>query len=180
MREKLSQGTFLILGDSLIAGYDWQARMPFFKVYTFGVYGEKVQDLLNRLPEIEEVIPSPDIILIATGISNVIVEDYGIIDILRKIITRLSSSYPNAEIIINSLPQIKISLQVDGAIQCLNRYLEVLSQELGCCYLNNFAKNSVPAPNIFLSDGIHLNDEAYKHWVRSFLEYVSFLLEEEN
>ena len=176
----MAQGTFLLIGDSMIAGYDWQARMPSFKVYNYGVPEEKIQDLLNRLPAIEEAIAPPDIILIMSGISNVIAEDYVFIDILRKIVIRLSNTYPNAEIIINSLPHIRISLLVDDAIRHLNSYIETVSRESGCCYLNNFVKYSDSDPDIFLSDGIHLNDEAYDRWVRAFLEFVSFLLEDAN
>jgi lysophospholipase L1-like esterase len=174
------QGTFLLLGDSLIAGYDWQARMPSFKVYNYGLPGEHIQDLLNRLPSIEKTVQSPDIILVMSGINNVIAEDYVFIDILRKIVIRLSNAYPNAEIILNSLPHLKISLLVDDAIRHLNSYIETVSRESGCCYLDNFVKYSNNNMEIFLPDGIHLSDETYELWVRSFLEYVSFLLEDDD
>jgi lysophospholipase L1-like esterase len=173
------KGTFLLIGDSLIAGFDWQSRMPSFKVYNYGVPGENIQGLLNRLPVIEKAVESPDIILIMSGINNVIAEDYVFIDILRKIVIRLSNAYPNAEIILNSLPHIKISLLVDDAIRHLNGYIETVSRESGCCYLDNFVKHSERNPDIFLSDGIHLNDETYELWARAFLEYVAFLLEED-
>jgi lysophospholipase L1-like esterase len=174
------QGTFLLIGDSLIAGYDWQARMPSFKVYNYGLPGEKIQGLLNRLPSIEQAVESPDIILVMSGINNVIAEDYVFIDIMRKIVIRLSNAYPNAEIILNSLPHIKISLLVDDAIRHLNSYIETVSRESGCCYLDNFVRYSDNDPDIFLSDGIHLNDETYERWARSFLEFVSFLLEDDS
>ena len=141
---------------------------------------EKIQDLLNRLPAIEQAIEPPDIILIMSGINNIIAEDYVFIDVLRKIVIRLSNTYPNAEIILNSLPHIRISLLVDDAIRHLNSYIETVSRESGCYYLDNFVKYSDTDPDIFLSDGIHLNDEAYERWTRSFLEFVSFLLEDAN
>jgi lysophospholipase L1-like esterase len=175
----MMQGTFLLLGDSLIAGYDWQARMPSFKVYNYGLPGEHIQDLLNRLPSVEKTVQSPDIILVMSGINNVIAEDYVFIDILRKIVIRLSNAYPNAEIILNSLPHIRISLLVDDAIRHLNSYIETVSRESGCCYLDNFVKYSNNNMEIFLPDGIHLSDETYELWTRSFLEYVSFLLEDD-
>jgi lysophospholipase L1-like esterase len=174
----MSQGTFLFIGDSLIAGYDWQSRMPSFKVYNFGVPGEKIQDLLYRLPSIERAVQSPDIILIMSGINNVIADDYVFIDTLRKIVIRLSNTFPNAELILNSLPHIKIPFLVDDAVLHLNNHIDTVSRESGCCYLNNFVKYSEKGIDIFLSDGIHLNDNAYELWARSFLEFVSFLLEE--
>lgn len=176
----MTQGTFLLIGDSLIDGYDWQARMPFFKVYDHGVSGEKIQDLLNRLSAIEQAVEPPDIILVMSGICNVIENDYVITDILRKIVIRLSNTYPNAEIIINSLPYISIPLLVDDAIRHLNNYIETISRESGCCYLDNFVRYSDQGVDIFLKDGIHLTKEAYDRWSIDFLEYVSFLLEDAN
>jgi lysophospholipase L1-like esterase len=174
------KGTFLFIGDSFIAGYDWQARMPAFKVYSFGVADEKIQDLLLRLPSIEQAVESPDIILIMSGISNVLAEDYVFIDVLRKIVIRLSNTYPNAEIIVNSLPQIQVPLLVKDAIRHLNTNMQALSQDSGCCFLDNFTKYSARRHDIFLMDGIHLTDEAYSLWIRAFLEYVAFLLEDDS
>ena len=174
----MTKGTFLLIGDSFIAGYDWQARMSSFKVYTFGIADEKSQDLLLRLPSVEKMVESPDIILIMSGISNVLDDDYVFIHILRKIVIRLSNTYPGAEIIVNSLPPIKAPLLVKDAIRHLNTGIESLCQESGCCFLNNFTQYIERNIDIFLMDGIHLTDEAYALWIRSFLEYVSFLLEE--
>ncbi len=174
----MRQGTFLLLGDSLIAGFDWQARMPSFKVYNYGVPGEKIEDLLGRLKEIEEAVESPDVILIMSGINNVIDEDYVFIDTLRKIVIRLSNYYPNAEIILNSLPHIDIPFLVDDAVRHLNGNIETVSRESGCCYLDNFVKYSDNGMDIFLADGIQIKKETYESWARSFLEYVAFLVEE--
>lgn len=174
----MSQGTFLLLGDSLIAGFDWQARMPSFKVYNYGAPGEKIEDLLGRLQEIEETVESPDVILIMSGINNVIAEDYVFIDTLRKIVIRLSNFYPNTEIILNSLPHINIPFVVDDAVRHLNSNIETVSRESGCCYLDNFVKYSDEGVDIFLDDGIQIKKETYESWARSFLEYVAFLVED--
>jgi len=173
------RGTFLLIGDSFIAGYDWQARMPAFKVYAFGVADEKIEDLLLRLPSIEKAVESPDIILIMSGISNVLAEDYVFIDILRKIVIRLSNTYPGAEIIVNSLPCIQVPLLIKDAVRHLNADIQTLSRDSGCCFLDNFTKYSKRNSDLFLMDGIHLTDEAYSLWIRAFLEYVAFLLEDD-
>jgi lysophospholipase L1-like esterase len=174
------RGTFFFIGDSFIAGYDWQARMSGFTVHSYGVPDEKAQDLLLRLPAIVDAVESPDIILIMSGISNVLAEDYAFIDVLRKIIIRLSKTYPGAEIIVNSLPHIQVPLLVKDAIRHLNANIRTLAQESGCCFLDNFTKYPTFRHDLFLKDGIHLTDESYALWSRSFLEYVAFLLEDEN
>jgi len=117
--QQQAQGTFLFLGDDFIADFDWQKRMPFFQVHGYGVPREEVQGLLKRLQQIEERGIIPDIILIMTGVNNVIAEDYTFVDQIRRIVIRLSNTYPDAEIIVNSLPNIRISFLVDRAIHHL-------------------------------------------------------------
>jgi lysophospholipase L1-like esterase len=173
------QGTFLFIGDSLIADFDWQGRMPLFKVHNYGVHGENVQDLLTRLPNIEQEVTSAEIILVMIGINNIISEDYAFIDQLRKVIIRLRKKYPQADIIINSLPPIKIELLVDNAITHLNENIEEIAHQTGCCYLSNFAKTEGKGGEIFQEDGIHLTGDTYEVWARSILEYVAFLLEDD-
>ena len=153
--------------------------MPLFRVHNHGVQGENVQDLLNRLPAIEEEVASAEIILVMIGINNIIGEDYTFIDQLRKIIIRLRKKYPHADIIINSLPPIKVELLVDDAITHLNQNIEEVTRQTGCCYLSNFAKAEEKGLEIFQEDGIHLTGDTYEVWARSILEYVAFLLEDD-
>ena len=174
----MSQRTLLFLGDFLIAGYDWQKRMPSFKVHAYGIPEEKIEGLLHRLPEIEKAVQSPDVILIMSGINNVIAEDYVFIDALRRIVIRLSNTYPNAEIILNSLPHIKIPFLVDDAVRHLNSHIETVSRESGCCFLDNFIKYSDRGLNIFQDDGLHIRKDTYESWAKAFLEFVAFLVEE--
>lgn len=174
----MAQGTFLFFGDSFIADYDWQKRMPHFKVHSLGVSGEKVEGILRRLAEIEGRVAQPDIILIMTGIANVIEGDYTFVDQIRRIVIRLSNTFPNAEIIVNSLPNIRINFLVEEAIHHLNISINTMTRQTGCCYLDNFAKNA-KQPDLFDQDGISLTSASYDRWARSILEYVAFLFEDD-
>ncbi len=176
----MPQGTFLLIGDGYISGFNWQKRIPLFNVYSYGVPQERAEKLLLRLVQIEKISPVPDIILIMTGIQNVIAQDYTFIDQIRRIVIRLSNHYPNAEIIINSLPHIHTHFLVEDAITHLNLGLQDMAQETGCCFLDNFItiQKSRNNKDIFKKDGIHLTDKAYDTWAKSFLEYVAFLLED--
>ena len=58
----MTQETFLFLGDSLIADFDWQERMHHFEIINYGVPGETAQGLLNRIPSITEKIDNPGLI----------------------------------------------------------------------------------------------------------------------
>ena len=174
----MAQGTFLFIGDSFIADFNWQKRMPHFEVHSLGTADEKVEGVLQRLAEIEQTVEQPDIILIMTGIANVIKGDYTFVDQIRRIVIRLSNTFPNAEIIVNSLPNIRISFLVEEAIHHLNISINTMTRQTGCCYLDNFAKNA-KQPDLFDEDGIHLTPASYDRWARSILEYVAFLLEDD-
>ena len=173
------QGTFLIIGDDYIADFDWQKRMPFFDVHSFGNSKEKVDGLLQRMSQIENSIPAPDIILIMTGINNVIAKDYTFVDQIRRIVIRLTNRYPETELIVNSLPDIKVPFLVDDAVRHLNVHINDMTRQTGCCYLDNFDILAKKQAKIFQKDGIHLTQQAYDRWARSFLEFVAFLLEDD-
>lgn len=174
----MEQGTFLLLGDGFIADFDWQKRISHFKVYSHGINGEQVAGLLHRLPQVETAIPSPDIILIMSGINNVIGGDYTFVDQIRRAVIRLSNRYPQTEIIINSLPNIDAAFLVEEAIYHLNTSLNTMSRQTGSCFLDNFAKISMDR-SIFREDGVRLTTAAYDRWARAILEYVAFLLEDD-
>ncbi len=175
----MKQGTFLFLGDYFIADYDWQKRMPLFDVHCYGLGKEKVEGFLQRLTRILDTAPTPDIVLIMTGINNVIDNDYTFVDQIRRGVIRLSNYYPEAEIIVNSLPNIKADLLVDEAIHHLNLSLNEMTTQLGCCYLDNFANLAQANKKIFKKDGLSLTAKSYDSWARSILEYVAFLLEDD-
>lgn len=173
----MAQGTFLFIGDEYIANFDWQQRMPFFEVHTHGMKKEKIDGLLSRVGTVENSVPIPDIILIMIGTNNVISKDYTFVDQIRRLVIRLSNKYPEAEIIVNSLPNIRVPFLVEEAIHHLNVSISEMTRQTGCCYLDNFA--ALAKENIFLDDGIQLSEEAYDRWARSILEFVAFLLEDD-
>ena len=179
IKKQKPQGTFLFLGDFFIASYDWQKRMPFFQVYSFGVMDEKVNGLLARLQEVENKVHKPDIILIMSGMNNVVEHDYTFVNQLRRIVIRLTSRFPETEIIVNSLPLAKIPVVVDNAIHHLNLNIKEMAAQTGSCYLDNFDIMAEKGESIFNQDGINLTSKAYDRWARSILEYVSFLFEDD-
>ncbi len=175
----MAQGTFLFIGDFYIAEFDWQNRIPHFEVINYGGQDETVEEVLRRIPRIEKVAPVPDIILIMTGIQNVINKDYTFVDQIRRMVIRLINRYPETEIIVNSLPNIHTDFLVEEAILHLNKSIATMARETGSCYLDNFEILKEKKAKIFKKDGIHLTAKAYDKWARSFLEFVAFLLEDD-
>ena len=139
--------------------------MPFFQVDSFGVMDEKVD--------------KPDIILIMSGMNNVVEYDYTFVNQLRRIVIRLTNRFPETEIIVNGLPLARIPVVVDNAIHHLNLNIKEMTGQTGSCYLGNFDIMAEKGESIFKQDGINLTTEAYDRWARSILEYVSFLFEDD-
>ena len=174
----MTQGTFLFLGDSLIADYNWQERMAHFEIINYGVPGETTQGLLHRIPSITESIKNPELILLMIGTNNLIIEDYSFLESLRQIIVALTSKYPTTEVITNSLLPCQLPWLNMDALKRLNDMIEPMAQQTGSCYLNMFNKIA-PTPEYFQNDGIHLQPKAYELWSKNILEFVSFLIEDD-
>jgi lysophospholipase L1-like esterase len=173
----MKQGRLLFLGDSLLTDFDWEERITHFEVLNFGTAGETAQGLLHRLPSIQEQVVDPQIIVIMTGTNNLLLEDYDFSETIRQIVVSLSHRYPMAEIIINSLIPLQIPWLNKDEMQRINKEMEALSLESGCCFLDMFAKFSADI-GLFRADGIHFTEKGYNLWARSILEYIAFLLED--
>ncbi len=173
----MTQNNFLFLGDSLIADFDWQVRMHHFEILNHGLPGETVQGLRNRLSTLTKTLASPDLILIMIGTNNLIIEDFSFMESFRQVILTLTSNYPAAEVITNSLFPCQLPWVPEDMIPRINSTIETMTRQTGSCYLDMFKKFD-PTPEYFQSDGIHLTDKAYDIWAKSILEYVSFLIED--
>jgi lysophospholipase L1-like esterase len=173
----MTQSNFLFLGDSLIADFDWQARMHHFKVLNYGIPGETVQGLKNRISSITEDVNTPELILLMIGTNNLIIEDYSFLEPLRQITIQLTSHYPSAEVITNSLLPCQLPWLNLNTLQRINGSIEAMTQQTGSCYLDMFSKFK-PNSDFFQNDGIHLTPKAYDLWSKSILEFVAFLIED--
>lgn len=174
----MTKETFLFLGDSLIADFDWQERMHHFNILNYGLPGETAQGLLNRIPSITEEIDNPDLILLMIGTNNLIIEDYSFLSVLQKIIVKLTSRYPNTEVITNSLLPCQLPWLEMDTLKRLNKKIEPMTQLTGSCFLDMFSKFE-PNTEYFQGDGVHLTPKAYDLWAKCILEFVSFLIEED-
>jgi lysophospholipase L1-like esterase len=173
----MTQSNFLFLGDSLIADFDWQARMHHFQIMNYGIPGETVQGLRNRIASISSEIEPPELILVMIGTNNLIIEDYSFLESLRQITIQLTSLYPTAEVIINSLLPCQLPWVKMEVLQRVNQAVEAMTQQTGSCYLDMFGKFK-PTPEFFQEDGIHLTPKSYDLWSKCILEFVSFLIED--
>ena len=174
----MAQETFLFLGDSLIADFNWQERMHHFNILNYGLPGETTQGLLSRIPSITDKIDKPELILLMIGTNNLIIEDYSFLDTLQKIIVQLTTRYPTTEVITNSLLPCQLPWLDMETLERLNKQIEPMTQQTGSCYLDMFSKFK-PNSDYFQRDGVHLTPKAYDLWSKCILEFVSFLIEDD-
>lgn len=164
----------LFIGNSLIEFFDWAGRFSRHRVHNLGRAGETVEGLLARLDGAFEKHPSADLVFLQAGLNNVAMEDTGFIGSYRKIIEKLSSSYPHARIYATSLLPTLLEEISPGTITGVNALLRDLALEGGARYLDVhglFVKRGVR--ECLLEDGVHLNGTGYEVWAGALEEIIS-------
>jgi lysophospholipase L1-like esterase len=167
----------LFLGDSLVADYDWQSRMPSYKVTNLGVPGAMASDLLASLPDIKQQAKYADVIVVMVGTNDLLTDNYEFINTLKKISIQLSHDFPTAAVLVNSLFPMELADLSDYIISSLNCHIEAFTMQTGCCFLDTHRLFSDSGQPIFLEDGVHITEAAYEIWARALLEHIAFLIE---
>jgi len=170
----------LMLGDSLIADYDWQARLPACNVENLGVPGATAADLLESLPEIKSRGTGVEVIVIMIGTNDLLIGNDEFQALLKKILIQLSHDYPTAEILVNSLLPMELPHLPQNTIESLNCHIEALTMQTGCCFLDVHKRFVNSNKTLFQEDGVHLTEAAYAIWTRALLEHFAFLIEDDD
>ena len=165
------------IGDSLTEYFDWQERFPEYQVTNLGVSGETVEGLLDRLDRIRSRINDPDIIFVMTGINNIAMEQYDIIEIYREIVSRLTAWFKNSKIVVQSVLPVRLEWINNNVIKDINRHLKQTAGEFSAEYLAVYSlfvdSQGIPKRENLLDDGVHLSEKGYQVWaeeVESFLK----------
>jgi lysophospholipase L1-like esterase len=167
----------VFIGDSLTQWYGWQRRFPEHLVTNLGISGERVEALLDRVPEVQTEIKSVDIIFIMTGINNVAEGHYDFIITYREIVSSFAARYQHAKVVVQSILPTALEWIDNATIQTLNGQLEQVAQDLGALYLDIYrlyvdAKGNAHT-DLYLDDGAHLSGKGYEVWAN---EVERFLL----
>jgi len=161
----------LFIGDSLTAFHAWQAGFPEHLVTNMGVAGETVQGLLRRLDRVTGGAVTPELIFLMTGINNIAMEDYDIVEPYGRVLQRIISAWGNARLIVQSILPVLLPWIDNGIIERTNRSLRESAQACGAEYLDIYRlfvdpTGSAVAP-FLLEDGIHLSGQGYEVWSRA-------------
>jgi lysophospholipase L1-like esterase len=166
----------LFIGDSLVEFFDWQGRFPGHTIANLGIAGETVEGLHGRIGKIIRQFPSPDLVLIMTGINNVAMEDIGFLHSYQEIVKALSSAYPHARIVLHTLLPTLLPWVPDERIQEVNRSLHKIAQETCTEFLdlyNSFLDpQGNPLKDYLLPDGVHLSAKGYAHWAEALAPII--------
>ncbi|TAN44162.1 MAG: GDSL family lipase [Nitrospirae bacterium] len=158
----------VFIGDSLTEYFDWQRRFPAYNVLNLGVSGETIEGLETRIDRILLAVHDPDVIFIMTGINNIAMEDFDILQTYKQIINRLFSSYKKAIIVVQGLLPLNLSWIDNARIREINTGLEALAKNFTAGYLDVYSLFCDAAgtvnPACLLDDGVHLSDRGYEVW----------------
>ncbi|MEW6601762.1 MAG: GDSL-type esterase/lipase family protein [Nitrospirota bacterium] len=164
------------MGDSLIEYFDWQGRFPEHLAANLGVAGESVEGLFSRVIKTKEVSPEADMVFIMSGINNVAMGDTEFIDFYRMIIEKLTSTYPDAKIFINSLLPVSIDFISNDSVRVVNEALKKLAGEAGVGYLDVYRRfmdtHGRPVREYLLADGVHLSRTGYEVWAKVIQQVI--------
>ena len=159
----------LFFGDSITCDGNFDELFPELRVVNLGVYGDTLEDLLRRVPEVRAKNPAR--IFLLGGINSLRpdnVEDC--LTEYAELLDALRAACPGSELIVQSVLPVGNEVDWDGeineAVRRFNQGLRPLAEGKGCAFADLYAvyeKDGVLDPAL-TRDGIHLNFNAYGPW----------------
>lgn len=174
----------VMLGNSLTeGGGDWSARLGKKNVRNRGIIGDEVMGVYDRLHQILPGHPSKLFLLIGTNdISHDLTAD-SIVGMIRLTVDHIQKESPDTKLYLQSLLPINESFGrykkltgKTGLIPEINKQLEALAKEKEITFINLFPlfteKGTPVLRSDITTDGLHLNEEGYKIWVKAIRKKI--------
>lgn len=168
--------TILLLGDSLVEFFDWQARFPEMTMINRGMAGERVRGLLNRIAGELAAAGRVDAVVIMTGANNLAGEDYAFLRDYEEILRRVRKRLPAGRIVVTSLLPFRFPWLAAEAISRLNASLRSMAGLANADYLDvhaAFVAAQRAGKICFLPDGVHLTGSGYETWTTLLAGYLA-------
>ena len=173
----MSNPQFLMLGDSMVAGFNWQKRITNFTIRNYGVPGATTSALLHALPRIIPRYKKAEVVLVMIGTNDVAQENFSFLTDLRQIIITVTRECPTAELMVNSLLPMTLPHLGQAALPKVNEQIEDICRETGSCFVDVYSRFLQFPENLLEPDGVHINETGYELWARTLLEHIAFLVE---
>ena len=162
----------VFFGDSITCDGNFDELFPEYRIINLGVYGDTVEDLLRRVPQVKAEQPKE--IFLLGGINSLTA--YNAEDCLNQyaeLLDALRAACPEAKLIVQSVLPVGAEVDWDGginkAVRRFNEGLKALAGERDCPFVDLYAlyeKDGVLDPAL-TRDGVHLNYNAYGPWAEA-------------
>ena len=160
----------LFFGDSITCDGNFDELFPDLRVVNLGVYGDTLEDLLRRVPEVRAEAPAR--IFLMGGINSLGYDNTN--ECLRRyvdLVAALRNACPDAALYLQSVLPISAELAdqhgfSNQIVRDFNAGVQALAEEQGLTYVDlwpAYAKDGALDPAL-TRDGIHLNFNAYGPW----------------
>ena len=174
----------VMLGNSLTeGGGDWSARLGKKSIRNRGIIGDEVMGIYDRL---HQILPGhPAKLFLLSGVNDVshdLTTD-SIVSMIRMTVERIQRESPDTKLYLQSLLPFNESFnrykKLTGKtdmIPEINAKLEALAKEHKITYINLFPLFTEKGNNVLrrelTTDGLHLNEEGYKIWVKELKKKI--------
>jgi len=158
----------LVIGDSLVEYYDWQARFPDWRVDNYGRSGETVQELLARSRSVIARVADPDLVLVMSGINNVAMEDFGFLPAYGQVLDNFRAGFPKARLVACSLLPVRLAWLAPTALPRMNEGMKKVAEQAGAFFFDLYpaflGADGLAERRFLLEDGVHLSGAGYARW----------------
>ena len=168
----------LFFGDSITCDGNFDELFPNLRVVNLGVYGNTLEDLLRRVPEVRA--ESPARIFLLGGINCLRPDNVELcLDQYRELLEALKAACPSAAICVESVLPVGAELDPYGeeneAVRAFNEGLKSLAEALGCGFADLWAvyeRDGCLNPAL-TRDGLNLNFNAYAPWAETITPFLN-------
>jgi len=164
---KKNNENLLLVGDSMIEFFNWQARFPGRHVDNLGRSGESVEELRVRVHYIVERYSETDLVLVMIGTNNVAMENFNFLPAYEDIIATFQEAYPDAVIVVNSLLPMELGYLAPDTVPRINSSLKSMASTCGVIYLDAWQAMVDKSGRVLegiLEDEVHLTHRGYMVW----------------
>lgn len=182
--EPVAEGRVIFLGNSITEGGNWSVLLTGLPLLNRGISGDNTFGVLARLDEITRHKPTKVFLLIGINDLSKNIPPNVVLQNIFSIVGRIRAGSPKTEIFVQSILPVnpghkkfpaQFNKQAD--IETINAQLKKYPETLHYTYVNifnEFLDNGLKLDMQFTTDGLHLNQAGYVHWV-DFLKKQKWL-----
>jgi lysophospholipase L1-like esterase len=163
----------LLIGDSIVEGGLWDEWFPRITTANRGIAGETSGEVVGRL---ETLTGKAKVVFLLIGTNDLAigVDEDTIVANVRRIVDHLQLAMPDARIVVQSVMPRQAKWRT--AVESLNLRLRYEAAQTNTTYLDLWPalsdRDGAIDPD-YSFDGLHLNGEGYRIWVRAIAPMIA-------